>query len=592
MADWIRTHYCGDLRSADVGKTVSLNGWVHRQRNHKGVIFVDLRDCSGLTQVVFDPEGGGSGCAQAGELRGEYVVMVKGKVRRRPEGYLNPSLPTGEVEVVAEELEILNQAKTPPIYIDDRVETVEETLRLRYRYLDLRRPELQKNLIIRHRTAKSIRDFLDREGFLEIETPMLTRSTPEGARDYLVPSRVNPGRFYALPQSPQLFKQILMVSGVDKYYQIVKCFRDEDLRADRQPEFTQIDLEMAFVKRENILSLLEGMMAVLFKELKGIELSRPFPRLDYETAMARFGSDKPDTRFGMELVDLSETVAESEFGVFRKVLEDGGKVIAITASGCGGYTRKRLDELSSLAEKHGAKGVAYLALADEQVKSPIAKFFTPGQLERVIAEMRAREGDLILMIADEPTTARTAMGGLRLEFGRRLDLIPKERYDFLWVIDFPLFEVNTETGGLDAMHHPFTSPLPDQMRLLKEDPAKVKADSYDLVLNGMELGSGSIRIYQRSIQQEIFKILGLSAEEIEEKFGFLLEAFEYGAPPHGGIALGLDRLVTILAGAANMKEVIAFPKTTSAACLMTGAPTQVDTKQLQEAHIALLGPKN
>lgn len=584
MSDWIRTHNCGDLRTGDVGTTVTLNGWVHRQRDHGGILFIDLRDRSGLVQVVFDPNATGGIYSLAETLRSEYVIMVKGTVRRRPEGTVNPELPTGEVEVIAAELVILNPAKTPPIYIDDRT-TVDETLRLRYRYLDLRRPEMQKNLIMRHRATRIIRNFLDQKGFLEIETPMLTKSTPEGARDYLVPSRVNPGKFYALPQSPQLFKQLLMVSGFEKYFQIVKCFRDEDLRADRQPEFTQIDLEMSFINREIILNLLEEMMATLFKELKGVELARPFPKMDYEEAMNRYGSDKPDTRFGMELKDVSDLAAETEFAVFRNTLAKGGKVVAITVRGCGGYTRRELDELPETAVKYGAKGLAYLALTGGQFKSPIAKFFTPGQLEKTAEKMEARDGDLILMVADEPVTALTAMGGIRKEFAARLSMIPEDKYNFLWVLNFPLLEFDREEGRYVAMHHPFTSPLPEELALLEKDPGKVRANAYDLVLNGMELGSGSIRIHQRPVQEKVFRVLGLSEEEAKEKFGFLLEAFEYGTPPHGGIALGLDRLVMILAGASNMREVIAFPKTASATCLMTSAPSEVEPKQLQEVHI-------
>lgn len=587
MSSWIRTEHCGELRPADLGKKVCLNGWVHRQRNLGGVIFLDLRDRSGLVQVVVNPEQKEI-YAIAETLRSEFVIMVKGVVSRRPEGSLNKDLPTGEVEVLADELVILNSAKTPPIYVDDsheRAANVDETVRLKYRYLDLRRPAMQKNLILRHRTTKTIRNFLDEKGFLEIETPILMKSTPEGARDYLVPSRVNPGKFYALPQSPQLFKQLLMVGGVEKYFQIAKCFRDEDLRADRQPEFTQIDLEMSFIDQEVIFNLLEEMMVRLFREILGVELERPFLRLEYSEAMERYGSDKPDLRYGMELIDISSTVEGSDFGVFRNVLANQGIVAAITVPGCGAYSRKELDGLSQLAVKYGAKGLAHLALKDGQVKSPIAKFFTPQQLAAITEKVQAQEGDLILIVADEPAVARTALGALRQEMAARLGLIPEGEYKFLWVVNFPLFEFDQEAGRYVAVHHAFTSPLPEDTSLLEEDPGKVRANAYDLVLNGMELGSGSIRIHLRTVQEEIFRIMGLTEAEAKEKFGFLLEAFEYGTPPHGGIALGLDRLVMILTGASNMREVIAFPKTTSATCLMTETPSEVDPDQLQEVHI-------
>ncbi|HEY8345062.1 MAG TPA: aspartate--tRNA ligase [Bacillota bacterium] len=587
MSSWIRTEYCGELRSTDLGKKVCLNGWVHRQRNLGGVIFLDLRDRSGLVQVVVNPEQK-EAYAIAETLRSEFVIMVKGMVSRRPEGSLNKDLLTGEVEVLAEELVILNSAKTPPIYVDDsheRTANVDETVRLKYRYLDLRRPAMQKNLILRHRVTKTVRDFLDEKGFIEVETPILMKSTPEGARDYLVPSRVNPGKFYALPQSPQLFKQLLMVGGLEKYFQIAKCFRDEDLRADRQPEFTQIDLEMSFIDQEVIFNLLEEMMVRLFREILGVELERPFPRLEYSAAMERYGSDKPDLRYGMELIDISSIVEDSDFSVFRNVIANQGIVVAITAPGCSAYSRKELDGLSQLAMKYGAKGLAHLALKDGQVKSPIAKFFTPQQLTAITKKVQAQEGDLVLIVAGEPTVARTALGALRQEMAARLGLIPEGEYKFLWVVNFPLFEFDQEAGRYVAVHHAFTSPLAEDIPLLKEEPGKVRANAYDLVLNGMELGSGSIRIHLRAVQEEIFRIMGLSEAEAKEKFGFLLEAFEYGTPPHGGIALGLDRLVMILTGAANMREVIAFPKTTSATCLMTGTPSEVDPEQLQEVHI-------
>jgi len=579
-----KTISCGELRSSHVGQEVVLNGWVQRRRDHGGLIFVDLRDRSGLVQVVFNSETGSDAFDKAEQLRSEYVIAVKGKVAMRPEGTVNAALPTGEVEVYATTLEILNEAKTPPIYINDNLD-VDETLRLKYRYLDLRRPVMQRNLMLRHRVAKTVRDFLDENGFLEIETPMLTKSTPEGARDFLVPSRVNPGKFFALPQSPQIFKQLLMVSGYERYFQIVRCFRDEDLRADRQPEFTQIDLETSFIDRDTLLSLMEAMMARVFKECLDIDLQLPFPRMEYREAMRRYGSDKPDTRFGLELVDFSAVFAGSAFKVFATAVAAGGMVVGLTVPGCANYTRSQLDELSNLAVTFGAKGLAYVALTNEGVKSPIAKFLSESELQQLIEKAQAKTGDLILLIADKAAVAQTAMGQIRLEFGKRLKLIPENQFNFLWVINFPLLEFDELEQRFVAVHHPFTSPLPEDLPMLDTAPGEVRANAYDLVLNGVELGGGSMRIYQRSIQEKMFKLLGFSDEEAYEKFGFLMEAFEYGTPPHGGIAFGLDRMVMLLSGSSSIRDVIAFPKTTSAMCLMTGAPSEVAPRQLRELSI-------
>lgn len=579
-----RTHMCGELRIEDVGQQVVLMGWVQKRRDHGGLIFVDLRDRSGLVQVVFSPDTSNEAFAKGEAVRSEYVLAVEGKVVPRPEGTENPSLPTGQVDISCQGLRILNRAKTPPFYIEDGID-VDENLRLRYRYLDLRRPEMQQALMLRHRTAKIVRDFLDHNGFLEIETPMLTRSTPEGARDYLVPSRINPGRFFALPQSPQLFKQILMVSGLDRYFQIVRCFRDEDLRADRQPEFTQIDMEMSFVDVDDVITLTERMVSTLCAGTIGTELSLPFPRLSYSEAMDRFGSDKPDTRFGMELTDITDVAEKCGFKVFSSAAASGGKVKGINARGCGSFSRKEIDELTAFTAIYKAKGLAYFIVTAEGVKSPIAKFFGAGEIDTILGRLEAREGDLLLFVADSPEVAAASLGALRVHLAERLELIPENMFNFLWVTDFPLLEYDGEEQRFVAMHHPFTSPREDDLELLARDPGKVRARAYDLVLNGVEVGGGSIRIHRRDIQEKMFQVIGLTQEEAMEKFGFMLEAFEYGTPPHGGIAFGFDRLVMLLAGKKSIRDVTPFPKTQSATCLMTGAPGTVDPAQLKELHI-------
>jgi len=579
-----RTHYCGDLRGTDAGKEVILMGWVQKRRDHGGLIFVDLRDRSGLVQITFNPEVNAEAHAKADAVRSEFVLAVVGEVVLRPEGTRNPNLPTGEVEIYAKELRICSPAKTPPFHIDDKVE-VDESIRLKYRYLDLRRPSMQKNLVLRHKVTKIVRDFLDSRGFLEIETPVLTKSTPEGARDYLVPSRVHPGEFFALPQSPQIFKQTLMVAGVDRYFQIARCFRDEDLRADRQPEFTQIDIETSFLDQEEILTMMEEMMAQVFEKTLEVKVSLPFPRLTYKEAMDRFGSDKPDLRFGLELVDVSDLVADSGFKVFAQAVAKGGQVKAINAKGCASFSRKEIDALPQLVAPYGAKGLAWISLSPEGIKSPIAKFFSEEEMKTILDRLQAKEGDLLLFVADKASVVAASLGNLRIELAKRLDLIDPNEYNFLWVVDFPLLEYDEEEKRYTAMHHPFTMLVEEDLPLLETDPGKVRAKAYDMVLNGTELGGGSLRIYQRPIQEKMFKSIGLSQEEAQEKFGFLLEAFEYGTPPHGGLAFGLDRMIMLLTGAETIRDVIAFPKTQSAACLYTDAPSGVAPKQLRELSI-------
>jgi len=579
-----RTVFCGEVGKEQIGQEVTLNGWVQKRRDLGGVIFIDLRDRTGIVQIVFNPEYNKEAWELADKARSEYVLSVTGQVVARAPEAVNPKLKTGEIEVHISQITIINKAKTPPFEIEDDLD-VDEQVRLKYRYLDLRRPEMQRNMILRSKAAKAFRDFLDSRGFLEVETPMLTKITPEGARDYLVPSRVHPGEFYALPQSPQLFKQLLMVSGFERYYQIVRCFRDEDLRADRQPEFTQVDIETSFLPMEELLPMMEEMVAHVFKEALGVEVPTPFPRLSYAEAMSRYGSDKPDIRFGMELVDVSDLVQNSEFKVFASAVANGGQVKAINAKGCGHYSRKEADDLGKFASRYGAKGLAWMGFKDGEIKGPIAKFFKEEEIAELKQRLQAEEGDLLLFVADKPKVVADALGALRSKLGAELGLIDHSKFAFLWVVDFPLVEWDEDAQRWVAIHHPFTRPKDEDLHLFDTDPGKMRAQAYDMVLNGYELGGGSMRIYQRDVQEKMFKLLGHSEAEAKEKFGFLLDAFEYGTPPHGGMALGLDRVIMLLAGRNNLREVIAFPKTASASDLMVDAPGEVDEKQLRELHI-------
>ena len=585
MSGMKRTHRCAELSKAQVGQTVTVMGWVQKSRNKGGVVFVDLRDRSGILQIIFEENKCGTEIFEkAGKLRSEFVIAVTGQVCERA-GAVNKNLATGEIEVIAEQLRILSESETPPFHIEENSKTKEE-LRLKYRYLDLRRPDIQKNIMMRSRACAVIRNFLTEEGFLEIETPMLTKSTPEGARDYLVPSRVHPGSFYALPQSPQLFKQLLMVSGYDRYFQLARCFRDEDLRADRQPEFTQVDMELSFVDVDDVIDVNERLMARLFKEIIGVDVPLPIQRMTWQEAMDRFGSDKPDTRFGMELNDVTDVVRDCEFAVFKNAIADGGSVRGINAKGQGTMPRKKIDALVAFVKDYGAKGLAYIAIQpDGSIKSSFAKFMKDEEMKALIAAMQGEPGDLLLFAADKNKIVYASLGALRLELADKMGLLDKNQYNFLWVTEFPLLEWSDEENRFQAMHHPFTMPMEEDLQYIDTDPGRVRAKAYDIVLNGTEIGGGSVRIHQDDIQEKMFEALGFTKERAHEQFGFLLDAFKYGVPPHAGLAYGLDRLIMLMAKVDSIRDVIAFPKVKDASCLLTNAPDTVDEKQLEELGI-------
>ena len=588
LGEWKRSCYCGEPRSDAVGGEFILLGWAQRRRDHGGLIFVDLRDRSGIVQVVFNPEVNQSAHEKAKQIRSEDVIAVRGTLARRPPETVNPDLATGAVELLVHEARLLNASEVPPFPLEDESEVTENT-RLKYRYLDLRRPRSLAPLTLRYRMTKKIRDYVDGLGFIEVETPVLTKSTPEGARDYLVPSRMYHGKFYALPQSPQLFKQILMVAGLDRYFQIVRCFRDEDLRADRQPEFTQLDVEMSFIQPEDIIQIIEGMMTLLFKELKGIDIKAPFPRLTWHEARARYGTDKPDLRFGLELKDFSQCFGKSQVKVFSSVLAGGGMVKGLSVPGGASLSRKELDDMTAFVANYGAKGLAWIKLADGEWQSPIAKFLSDAERAEILKITEAKSGDVILFVADNDKVVHDSLANLRLLLGEKLKLIPEDRYSLVWILDFPLLEYDPDERRHVAVHHPFTAPLDEDLPLLATDPLKVRSKAYDLALNGVEIGGGSVRIHQVKLQKQVLGLLGIGAEEAEAKFGFFLEALGFGAPPHGGIALGIDRLAMILSGASSLREVIAFPKSQRAVCLLTDAPSPVDPRQLKELGIKTTG---
>ncbi|MCY1027431.1 aspartate--tRNA ligase [Mammaliicoccus sciuri] len=582
-----RTTYAGKITEEYIGQTVTLNGWVQKRRDLGGLIFVDLRDREGVVQIVFNPDFSQEALNVAEKIRSEYVIQVKGLVTKRDEKSINEKIKTGKVEVQVSEITILNESETPPFSITD-MNDIDENVRLKYRYIDLRRESLAQTFKMRHQITRAVRNYLDEGEFYEVETPVLTKSTPEGARDYLVPSRVHDGEFYALPQSPQIFKQLLMIGGFDKYYQIVKCFRDEDLRADRQPEFTQIDIEMSFVDQEDVIKMNEGLMKRIMKDVKGIDITTPFPRMTYAEAMERYGIDKPDTRFGMELINLSELASKMDFKVFKSAVENGGEVKAIVVEdGAADYSRKDIDQLQSFASIYGAKGLAWVKVTEEGLNGPISKFFDEDITAELLNQTEAKAGDLVLFVADKKDVVAASLAQLRNKLGKDRGLIDPNKYNFLWVTDWPLFEYDEESERYVAAHHPFTAPKKEHEEMLETDPTNVEANAYDIVLNGFELGGGSIRIHKSELQEKMFKALGFTEEQAQEQFGFLIEAFKYGAPPHGGIALGLDRLVMLLSGRTNLRDTIAFPKTASASCLLTDAPSEVSNSQLHELHLQL-----